>query len=100
MKGRPGYGQYCPLSMAAEILCNRWTMLVLRELLEGSTGFNELSRGVPLMSRTLLMGRFRELEEVGLATREDAGAGRQVHYRLTSAGNALGNVVRTMAEWG
>jgi DNA-binding HxlR family transcriptional regulator len=45
MKGRPGYGQYCPLSMAAEILCNRWTMLVLRELLEGSTGFNEISRG-------------------------------------------------------
>ena len=66
MKGRPGYGQYCPLSMAAEILCTRWTMLVLRELLEGSTGFNEISRGVPLMSRTLLMSRLRELEEVGL----------------------------------
>jgi DNA-binding HxlR family transcriptional regulator len=100
MKGQPGYGQYCPLSMAAEILCNRWTMLVLRELLEGSTGFNEIGRGVPLMSRTLLMSRLRELEEVGLVTRAGSGAGRQVHYRLTAAGNALGNVVRTMAEWG
>jgi HxlR-like helix-turn-helix protein len=52
------------------------------------------------MSRTLLMGRLRELEDVGLVTREDSGAGRQVHYRLTAAGKALGNVVRTMAEWG
>jgi DNA-binding HxlR family transcriptional regulator len=100
MKDKPGYGQYCPLSMAAEILCNRWTMLVLRELLEGSTGFNEISRGVPLMSRTLLLGRLRQLDEVGLVTREDTGAGRQVHYRLTAAGNALGSVVRAMAEWG
>jgi DNA-binding HxlR family transcriptional regulator len=100
MKSRPAYGQYCPLSMAAEILCNRWTMLVLRELLEGSTGFNEISRGVPLMSRTLLMGRLRELEGVGLVIREERGAGKPVHYRLTAAGNALGRVVRTMAEWG
>lgn len=100
MKGRPTYGQYCPLSMAAEILCNRWTMLVLRELLEGSAGFNEISRGVPLMSRTLLMGRLRDLEAVGLVIREDHGAGKPVYYRLTAAGSALGKVVRTMAEWG
>jgi DNA-binding HxlR family transcriptional regulator len=86
--------------MAAEILCNRWTMLLLRELLEGSTGFNEISRGVPLMSRTLLIGRLRELELVGLVIREDCGAGKQVHYRLTAAGQALGSVVRSMAEWG
>jgi len=100
MRSRPTYGQYCPLSMAAEILCNRWTMLVLRELLEGSTGFNEIGRGVPLMSRTLLMGRLRELESVGLVIREDRGPGKPVHYRLTAAGKALGKVVRTMAEWG
>jgi DNA-binding HxlR family transcriptional regulator len=86
--------------MAAEILCNRWTMLVVRELLEDSTGFNEISRGVPLMSRTLLMGRLRELEKVGLVVREYRGAGRSVHYRLTAAGIALGRVVRAMAEWG
>jgi len=100
MRSRPTYGQYCPLSMAAEILCNRWTMLVLRELLEGSTGFNEIGRGVPLMSRTLLMGRLRELESVGLVIREDRGPGKPVHYRLTAAGKALGKVVRTMAECG
>jgi len=100
MTTRTGYGQYCPLSMAAEILCNRWTMLLLRELLEGSTGFNEISRGVPLMSRTLLMRRLRELESVGLVVREYRGAGRQVHYRPTAAGGALGTVIRAMAEWG
>jgi DNA-binding HxlR family transcriptional regulator len=82
----------------AVVLCNRWKMLVVRELLEGSTGFNEISRGVQLMSRTLLMGRLREL--VGLPIREDRGAGKPVHYRLTAGGNALGRVVRTMAEWG
>jgi len=65
--------------MATEILCNRWTMLVLRELLEGSTGFNQISRGVPLMSRTLLMGRLRELESVGLVIKEDCGSGKPVH---------------------
>jgi DNA-binding HxlR family transcriptional regulator len=48
------YGQYCPLAMAAELLCNRWTMLVIRELLDGSTTFNDIARGVPMMSRTLL----------------------------------------------
>jgi DNA-binding HxlR family transcriptional regulator len=100
MKERLKYGQFCPLAMAAEILCNRWTMLIFRELLEGATGFNEICRGVPLMSRSLLMLRLRELEGVGLIIKENSGAGKQVHYGLTPAGNALGRVVRTMAEWG
>ncbi len=100
MKERLRYGQFCPLAMAAEILCNRWTMLIFRELLEGSTGFNEICRGVPLMSRSLLTHRLRELVAVGLIEKENSGSGKQIHYRLTPAGNALGNVVRTMAEWG
>lgn len=94
------YGQYCPLSMAATVLGTRWTLLVLRELLEGSTGFNEIARGVPLMSRTLLSQRLRELDAAGIVTRYAEGRGRPVSYRLTPAGAALGPVVRSVAEWG
>ena len=57
------YGQFCPVSMAAEIVCSRWTMLVIRELLCGSTRFNELRRGVPRMSPALLSRRLKELEQ-------------------------------------
>ncbi len=100
MAERARYGQYCPLSMAAEIIGTRWTLLILRELLEGSTSFNDISRGVPLMSRTLLSQRLKEFEEAGLVTRIDAGKGRSSPYQLTEAGRALGTVVRSIAEWG
>lgn len=94
------YGQYCPLAMSAEILCNRWTMLLIRELLDGSTAFNEIARGVPLMSRTLLSNRLKELQTAGLITRSSRPGGKKVTYRLSKAGQALGPVVRGMAEWG
>lgn len=100
MQEHNGYGQYCPLSMAAEILCNRWTVLVLRQLLEGSTGFNEIRRGVPLISRTILAQRLKEFEAYGLVSRGSEGAGKPVVYRLTQAGMALGGVVRAIATWG
>ncbi len=100
MQKRPRYGQYCPLSMATEILGTRWTLLILRELLEGSTRFNDIARGVPLMSRSMLAQRLRELEEAGLLTRQAAGRGKPTHHRLTEAGAALGPVVRGIAEWG
>ena len=100
MQEHGGYGQYCPLSMAAEILCNRWTVLVLRRLLEGSTGFNEIRRGVPLISRTILAQRLKEFESYGLVSRDSEGAGKPVVYRLTQAGMALGEVVRAIATWG
>ena len=58
----PSYGQFCPVSMAAEVLCNRWTVLVLREMLAGTTRFNDLRRGVPRMSPSLLSKRLKELE--------------------------------------
>jgi DNA-binding HxlR family transcriptional regulator len=63
------YGQFCPVAMAAEILCTRWTMVVLRELMAGSTRFNELRRGVPRMSPALLSQRLKELEQAGLIAR-------------------------------
>ena len=100
MDDRQSYGQYCPLSMASEILCTRWTTLVMRELLEGSEAFNEIHRGVPLMSRGLLSQRLKDLVAAGLATRTESGPGRPVAYRLTPAGQALGPVVRGLAEWG
>ena len=63
MDERGGYGQFCPVSMASEILCSRWTTLVVRELLCGSTRFNDLRRGVPRMSPALLSKRLKELEQ-------------------------------------
>lgn len=100
MQKRPHYGQYCPLSMAAEILGTRWTLLLLRELLEGSTQFNDIARGVPLMSRSMLSQRLKDLEAAGLVTRQSEGRGRPTHYRLTEAGQSLGPIVRSIAEWG
>src|ERR1700748_1938821 len=66
---RGSYGQFCPVAMAAEIICNRWTALVLRELLAGSTRFNDLRRGVPRMSPALLSQRLKELEAANVIRR-------------------------------
>jgi DNA-binding HxlR family transcriptional regulator len=94
------YGQYCPLAMASEILCNRWTTLVLRELLFGSTTFNTISRGVPRMSRTLLSKRLRELVQIDVIRKSSNLRGNQVQYNLTEAGKALEPIIISMAGWG
>ncbi len=93
------YGQYCPLAMASEFLCTRWTMLLLRELLFGSTSFNDISRGVPRMSRTLLSERLKDLIKAGVVTKDKDSTG-QSHYHLTPAGQALETVVLGLAGWG
>jgi DNA-binding HxlR family transcriptional regulator len=95
-----GYGQFCPVAKACEIVAERWTPLVLRELLCGSTRFSQLQRGVPLMSRTLLAQRLRELEDAGvvMSTAKERGRGRE--YRLTSAGQELRPLIDTLGEWG
>ena len=92
------YGQFCPIAMASEILCRRWTTLVLRELLCGSTQFNDLRRGLPRMSPALLSTRLRELAEAGLVERR--GADGLTSYHLTPAGEALKPVIVGMGEWG
>jgi DNA-binding HxlR family transcriptional regulator/putative sterol carrier protein len=94
------YGQFCPLAMATELLCNRWTMIVIREFLEGSTTFNDIARGIPTMSRNLLSQRLKELEAAGILSRKPARRGQHGCYQLTKAGEALGSVVRAMAGWG
>ncbi len=94
------YGQYCPLAMASEILCNRWTILVMRELLFGSTTFNDISRGVPRMSRTLLSKRLKELVQIAVIKKTSNLKGNQINYQLTEAGQALEPVIIGMAGWG
>jgi DNA-binding HxlR family transcriptional regulator len=99
MDGSGSYGQFCPVSMAAEIICTRWTVLVLREFLCGSTRFNDLRRGVPRMSPTLLSKRLRELEEAGIIESR-RGAGGASEYRLTTAGEELRPLVMALGTWG
>ncbi|HZD41022.1 MAG TPA: helix-turn-helix domain-containing protein [Terriglobales bacterium] len=92
------YGQLCPLAKATEILAERWTFLVIRELLSGSVRFNEIRRGVPLISPSLLSQRLQRLEREGLLRREPSGSGHL--YHLTEAGHELAPIVRRLSQWG
>lgn len=95
------YNQFCPVAMAAEILCTRWTVVLMRELLAGSTRFNELRRGVPRMSPALLSKRLRDLEVAGVLERVPLAGESEFHeYQLTSAGRDLWPVVEAMGIWG
>jgi DNA-binding HxlR family transcriptional regulator len=95
-----GYGQFCPVAMAAEVLCTRWTVILLRELIAGSTRFNELRRGVPRMSPALLSTRLKELEQAGIVSRSPGPEPGVYEYRLTSAGEDLRDVVMSIGNWG
>jgi len=94
------YGQYCPVARAAEILADRWTLLIVRELLVDMKHFNELERGLPRMSRTLLVERLRRLEKTGVLERREAPRGKRTEYRLTSAGRDLKQIVDAFCAWG
>jgi DNA-binding HxlR family transcriptional regulator len=94
------YGQYCPVARAAEILADRWTLLIVRELLVDVRHFNELERGLPRMSRTLLAERLRRLEDTGVLQRLEAPRGKRTEYRLTQAGRELKGIVDSFCEWG
>lgn len=94
------YGQYCPVARASEILADRWTVLIVRELLAGVCRFNELDRGLPGISRALLVERLRRLELAGLLERRAGPAGGPVEYHLTPAGRELQRVVDTLGGWG
>jgi DNA-binding HxlR family transcriptional regulator len=97
---RGSYGQFCPVAMAAEIVCNRWTVLVLRELLCGTTRFNDLRRGVPRMSPSLLSKRLKELEVAGLISVTPAGQPGVMDYRPTRAGEDLREIIMSLGFWG
>ena len=97
---KASYGQFCPVAMAAEIVCSRWTALVVRELLCGTTRFNDLRRGVPLMSPSLLSKRLKELEEAGVIVTVPTAQPGVFEYRLTEAGEDLRPVVMSLGAWG
>jgi DNA-binding HxlR family transcriptional regulator len=90
------YGQFCPVAMASEILASRWTLLVIFEMLHGSTRFNDIRRGVPRISPTLLSRRLKELEAAGLLERSDNG---KTEYRLTDSGKELAPIVDALGHW-
>ena len=94
------YGQYCPVARAAELLADRWTVLIVRELLADVMHFNELERGLPRISRSLLAERLRRLERAGVLERRAAPRGKPTEYRLTSAGRELQRVIDDLGEWG
>lgn len=94
------YKQFCPVAMAAEILCTRWTVVLLRELVAGSTRFNELRRGVPRMSPALLSQRLKELEAAGILIRKSSSERGVFEYQLTAAGRELGPIVEAFGVWG
>lgn len=99
MGAEKGYGQFCPVAKAAEVVAERWTPLILREMMVGSHRFNELRRGVPLMSSALLSQRLKELEHAGVIERR-AGEGRNAEYYLSEAGQELQPIIEALGIWG
>lgn len=100
MNSEQGYRQFCPVAMAAEIVCTRWTPLILRELVSGSTRFSDLHRGLPRISPTLLSKRLKQLEEAGVIKRFISSNPETIEYRLTPAGEELKTVVFDLGTWG
>jgi DNA-binding HxlR family transcriptional regulator len=94
------YAQYCPVAKASEILGDRWTLLIVRELLGGASGFNQLQRGLPGISRSVLTDRMRALERAEVIERRTGPQGRTLEYRLTPGGRDLEPVVQAIGEWG
>jgi DNA-binding HxlR family transcriptional regulator len=95
-----GYGQFCPIAVACETFAERWTPLILRELLGGARRFNEIRQGIPLISRTLLAQRLRELEDAGVVTSRPLARGRGREYRPTRAGEEFHEVLDRLGAWG
>lgn len=93
-----GYGQFCPIAKASEVLGERWTHLVIREIGVGSETFNDLRKGVPLMSPSLLSTRLKSLESAGVILRESDNG--KVRYRLTKAGEELMPIILQLGTWG
>lgn len=99
MKPKGTYGQFCPVALTSEVLAERWTPLVIRELITGSRRFADIHRGVPLMSPTMLTRRLRELEHAEVVVRR-LSRDRKIEYHLTRAGRALIPIVMQFGTWG
>jgi DNA-binding HxlR family transcriptional regulator len=99
-RGMADYGQFCPVSRGAEIFAERWTPLIVRELLNGSQHFSELQIGLPRISRNLLAQRLLSLAAAGVIERRPIPAGRGYTYHLTAAGEELRPAVEALGAWG
>ena len=93
-----GYGQFCPVAKATEVLGEKWTPLIIRELITDDQSFNSLRKGVPLMSPSLLSSRLKSLEGSGVIERNKTDKG--VIYSLTSAGEEIGPIIEQLGVWG
>ena len=95
------YGQYCPVAKSLEILGDRWTLLIVRDMMYGIGHFNDLERGLPRISRALLASRLRDLQRAGIVEKRYSSSGRQsTEYQLTQAGIELGTVITSLQQWG
>ncbi len=94
------YGEACPISMATSVLCERWTLQIVRELFLGSTRYSEFQKFIPNISPSLLRNRLRFLEDQGVILRKKAGGSGRFEYHLTPAGKALGPVLTELGRWG
>ena len=94
------YGQFCPVAKASDIIGERWTVLILRELLLGTTRFNDFQRALSRISPTLLSKRLKELEKKGLIVRKRAPGQERHEYQLTACGRELEPIVKHLAVWG
>jgi DNA-binding HxlR family transcriptional regulator len=97
---KTGYGQFCPVAVASEVFAERWTPIILRELFAGSDRFNQIHRGIPLISRALLARRLKELEAAGVIAREARLDHRGHRYALTDAGKEFRPVIEALGTWG
>ncbi len=94
------YKEACPISMAASVLCERWTLQIVREMVFGSTKYSEIQKFIPNISPSLLRDRLRSLEKQGLVMRKRAERGNRYEYFLTPSGKALTPVLMEMGKWG
>jgi DNA-binding HxlR family transcriptional regulator len=94
------YGQYCPIALASEVLGERWTILIIFALCDGSSRFNRLQRALPRISASTLTQRLRSLEESGVISKQVRAGGGAVEYQLTDAGDDLIPIVRKIGQWG
>jgi DNA-binding HxlR family transcriptional regulator len=95
----PGYGSFCPIALASGVFADRWTPLILRELILGNTRFNDIARGLPGISRSLLVQRLKHLERNGVVDRWPLPGRRGHEYHLTPAGKDLEPVIMAMGRW-
>ncbi|CAM3898727.1 winged helix-turn-helix transcriptional regulator [Smaragdicoccus niigatensis] len=93
------YGNFCPVALASEVVADRWTPLIIRELVLGNTRFNDIARGLGGISRTLLVQRLRHLERKGVVETWPSPTGRGSEYHLTPAGKDLERVIDSLGRW-